>query len=82
MATSTPTIVQIALKGGGCPPTVQAAVSGNPEEVMIVLNLGGAIQPVGVDCPEILTTHVLGIRFRQPIDLGGLSVTAVRASGP
>ncbi|HEY5889344.1 MAG TPA: hypothetical protein VIW94_01405 [Acidimicrobiia bacterium] len=82
MASSTDTNVQIALKGGGCPPTVQAAVSGNPEEVTVVLNLGGAIQPPGVDCPEILSTHILGIEFRQPIDLEGLSVTSVRASGP
>ncbi len=82
LASSGPTTVQIALKGGGCPPTVQAAVSGNPEEVTVVLNLGGAIQPPGVNCAEVLSTHILGIEFRQPIDLEGLSVTSVRASGP
>ena len=82
LTTSSPTSVQVALKGGGCPPTVQAAVSGSPEEVTIVLNLGGAIQPSGVDCPETLSTHILEIQFRQPVDLEGLSVTSVRSSAP
>lgn len=79
---STPTDLRIALKGGGCPPTVQAAISGDRDGLMIELNLGGAIQPVGVECPEILTTHILGIRPRQPVDLEALSVTAVRATDP
>ncbi len=82
LETSTASEVQIAVKGGGCPPTAQVAVSGNPEAVEIIMNLGGAIQPEGVECPEILTTHLLGIDFRQPIDLENLTVTMVRASGP
>jgi hypothetical protein len=82
LETSTASAVQIAVKGGGCPPTAQVVVSGSPEAVEIIMNLGGAIQPEGVDCPEILTTHILGIHFRQAIDLKGLTVVVVRASGP
>lgn len=80
--TSTPSLVQVALKGGGCPPTAQVAVSGSPEDVTVTMNLGGAIQPAGVDCPEVLTTHILAIEFREPILLEGLTVTVVRATDP
>jgi hypothetical protein len=82
MPSSTSDLVEIAVKGGGCPPSTQVAVSGSVDAVVIVMNLGGSIEPIGVDCPDVLTTHVLAIRFRNPISLDHLEVSSVRATQP
>jgi hypothetical protein len=79
LETSAPKTVEIAVKGGGCPPTAQVAVAGPAESVTISMNLGGTIEPPGIDCAPTLTTHVMLIEFNTPIDLDGLEVTAVRS---
>jgi hypothetical protein len=78
LATSTGNQAAIAVKGGGCPPSAQVEVSGAPESVKISILLGGAIEPEGVDCAETVTTHVLLVTFRDPINLDNLSVSAIR----
>ncbi len=76
--TSTPEVVQIAVEGGVCPPSAQVLVTGPPETVRVSLILGASIAPEGTECGEILTTHALVIRFREPIALSGLEVSAER----
>jgi hypothetical protein len=78
--TSAPKVVEIAVKGGGCPPSAQVAVSGPAETIAISMNLGGAIEPPGIECTPTLTTHVMVIEFNDPIDVDGLDVTAVRSA--
>lgn len=75
---SSPSVVQIAVEGSGCPPSAQVLVTGPIETVRVSLILGGAIAPPGVECADILTTHALVIRFKQPIDLHDLKVSAER----
>lgn len=76
---SIPEIVQIAVESGQCPPSAQVLVTGPADRVRVSLILGGSIAPVGVECGDILTTRALVIRFKKPIDLAGLKVSAERA---
>ncbi len=75
---STALKVEIAVKGGGCPPSAQVGVSGTADAVEIAINLGGTIEPPGVTCEAVLTTHVLAITFNQPINMDTLVVSSVR----
>lgn len=81
MDSSTPEVVRIAVEGSECPPSATVLVSRSASEVTIEMVLGGSLPPAGVECGDILTTHLLVISFREPVDLESLEVSASRTGG-
>lgn len=79
--TSEPSLLHIAVRGASCYPHVWLSVRGGPQALELDVHVSKAVLPSGIQCGDLLLTHVLEMQLSTPVDLDQVALTATGPAG-
>jgi hypothetical protein len=74
--TSEPSRLHVAVRGASCYPHVWLGVTGGPAALELAVYVSKAILPPGIQCGDLLLTHVFEANLSTPVDLDSVVLTA------
>ena len=80
METSEPSILRIAVNGGGCVPETSLSVLRDPPALELLITLSEAIPEPGLQCTAVLGTHAFEVQLSEPVIINDVELSVAHST--